>query len=226
VKIARLLSTLGLKRVAVLYQDDSFGAGIMESVNKASQEFKFDVTLKEQYKFGEKDFTKHAADIIASKPQAILLMGVPEAVYRFMKSYNAPVGAAQIYTLSFVTPKGLADFAGEDRIRGIGISQVVPNPNSTALPLSKDFKTFMQTPYAKGAVASPLTFEAYLNIRLAVEAIKLAGPHPTAEKVTQALTTLRNYRLGGFAIDFSETNRRGSSYLDIAVIGRNARLSY
>jgi branched-chain amino acid transport system substrate-binding protein len=226
VKICRLLSTLGLKRVAVLYQEDAFGASIMDSVTKASQEFKFDVMLKQSYKFGESDFAAHANNISGAKPQAILLMGVPEAVYRFMKAYDAPTGAAQIYALSFVTPQGLVDFAGQEKIRGIGISQVVPNPNSSALPLSREFKAFMQTPYAKGAVASPLTFEAFLNVRLAVEAIRLAGPQPTAEKVTQALTSMKDFKLGGFAINFTDTNRRGSSYLDIAVIGRNARLSY
>jgi branched-chain amino acid transport system substrate-binding protein len=36
-KIARLVSTLGLKRVAVLYQDDGFGASIMQSIGKASE---------------------------------------------------------------------------------------------------------------------------------------------------------------------------------------------
>ena len=225
-KICRLISTLGLKRVAVLYQDDAFGVGIMDSVTKASKEFKFDIIEKEQYKPSEKDFSKHAAAVIATNPQAILLMGLPEAAYRFMKAYDAPVGAAQIYALSFVTPKGLADFAGTEKIRGIGISQVVPNPNSSVLALSKDFKAFMATPYAKGAVSSPLTFEAYLNVRLAVEAIRMAGPHPTPEKVTQALISMHGFRLGGFAIDFDDTKRRGSAYLDIAVIGRDARLAY
>lgn len=225
-KISRLVSTVGLKRVAVLYQDDGFGAGIMDSVNKAAQEYKFDVILKAPYKAGQHDFASQSKAIIASHPQAILLMGVPEAVYRFMKAYDAPVGAAQIFALSFVTPKGLADFAGEERIRGIGISQVVPNPNSTVLPLSKDFNAFMRSPFAKGVVLSPFTFEAYLNVRLTVEAIRMAGPHPTGEKVTQGLRSMHNYKLAGFPIDFTETNRRGSSYLDIAVIGRNARLSY
>jgi ABC-type branched-subunit amino acid transport system substrate-binding protein len=153
-------------------------------------------------------------------------MGVPEAVYRFVKAYDAPAGSSQMYALSFVTPKGLADFSGEDRIRGIGISQVVPNPNSTVLPLTKEFQAFMQTAYAQSVTPSPLTFEAYMNIRLVVEALRMAGPRPTGEKVTQSLTSMHNYRLAGYPIDFTETNRRGSAYLDIAVVGRNARLSY
>lgn len=225
-KIARHVSTIGLKRVAVLYQDDGFGADVLASVAKASQEYKFDVVLKSPYKFGEQNFTMQAKQMIDTHPQAILLMGVPEAVYRFMKVFDAPLGFAQIYALSFVSAKGLAEFAGEDKIRGIGISQVVPNPNSTVVGLARDFKTFMQTPYAKGVVASPFTFEAYLNIRLVVEAIRMAGAHPTPEKVTHSLTAMHDYRLAGYPIDFTESNRRGSSYLDIAVVGLNARLSY
>lgn len=225
-KISRLLSTLGLKRVAVLYQDDGFGAGIIDSVDKASKEYKFDVILKTPYKAGQKDFALQAKQLIAAHPQAILIMGVPEATYRFVKAYDAPTGSSQMYALSFVTPKGLADFSGEERIRGIGISQVVPNPNSTVLPLAKEFQAFMHTPFAKNAVASPLAFEAYLNIRLVVEAIRMSGPHPTGEKVMRSLISMHNYRLAGFPIDFTETNRRGSSFLDMAVVGRNARLSY
>jgi branched-chain amino acid transport system substrate-binding protein len=225
-KIARLLSTLGLKRIAVLYQDDGFGAAVMKSVAKASEEFKFEVIAKVSYKPGEQVFNEHAKQIIAARPQAILVMAVPDAAVSFMKVYDAPVGAAQIFTLSFVTPKALMDASGEERVRGIGISQVVPNPASTAFSLSKDFMAFVQTPYAKGVTPSPFAFEAYLNVRLAVEAIRMAGARPSPEKIFQSLTSMRNYRLAGFPIDFSETNRKGSSYMDIAVIGRNARLLY
>lgn len=225
-KISRLVSTLGLKRVAVLYQDDGFGAGINESIAKAAQEFKFEVILKAPYKSGDTDFSGQARKIIDAHPQAIFLMGVPDAVNRFMKAYDAPVGSSQIYTLSYVSPKTLADFAGEARVRGIGISQVVPNPSSTVLPLAKEFQAFLKTPYPQGVKSSPLTFEMYMNLRLVIEAIRMAGPRPTGELVTQSLKTMHNYRLAGYPIDFTETNRRGSNYLDIAVVGQNGRLSY
>lgn len=225
-KIARLSSTIGLKRVAVLYQDDGFGAGIMQAIGKAAEQYQFEVISKAAYKAGETDFTAHVKQIRDAKPQAIFLMGVPEAVFRFMKTYDAPTGAAQIYTLSYVPAKTLADIAGEKRVRGMGISQVVPNPNSTTLPLAKDFQNFLKSPYGKGIASNTLNFEVYLNIRLAVDAIKMAGPKPTPEKVTAALASMDGYKLGGYPINFSETNRRGSSYLDIGVIGANARLSY
>lgn len=225
-KIGRIANTLGLKRVAVLYQDDPFGASVNQGIAKAAEQFNFESVLKVPYKHGETDFTQQARQIIDAKPNAIFLMGVPEAVFRFMKVYDAPRGASQIYALSFVPAKTLAQFAGEARVRGMGISQVVPNPESTSLPLAKEFQSFLKSPYGKGISSNPLNFEVFLNIRLVVEAIKMAGPKPTPEKVMQALTSMKGYMLGGYPISFSETNRRGTHYLDIGVIGVNGRLSY
>ena len=225
-KISRQISTMGLKQVAVLYQDDAFGAGILNSVSAGESAFGFKIVSKVAYKAGSKDFSPQVKSIRESKPQAIFLMGAPDSAYQFMKAYDAPAGAAQIYALSFVTPKLLADIAGTGKVRGIGISQVVPNPTSTVLPLSKDFQNLMQSQYSKGAVPSPVALEAYLNVRLLVAAIKMAGPHPTSEKVMQSLTSMRNYQLGGYPIDFSDTKRNGSNYLDIAVVGPMAQLMY
>ena len=225
-KISRLASTLGLKRIAVLYQDGGFGASIMQSINKASGEYQLEVMHKEPYTAGETDFAPHARRVIAAKPQAIFLMGVPEAVIRFMTAYNAPAAASQIYSLSFVPVKMLVAIAGEQKVRGMGISQVVPNPDSAVISLAKDFQAFLKSPYGAGVQSNTVNFEVYLNVRLVAEAIRLAGPKPTPEKVTRALMSMNNVELGGYPISFSETARRGSQYLDIAVIGRNGRLNY
>lgn len=225
-KIARLASTLGMLRVAVLYQEDAFGQGILRSVAAAEKKFKLDVILKAGYQPGTKDFTAQALAVKAARPQAVFLMGVPDSVYQFLKVYDAPAGAAQVYALSFVTPKMLTKAVGGTRARGLGISQVVPNPNSAALPLIKDFHAFADSRFGEGVNLSPVTLEGYLNVRLLVEAIRMAGPRPTGEKVIQSLSTMHNYRLGGFPIDFSNAKRNGSNYLDIAVVGRNGRLLY
>lgn len=225
-KIARVASTLGVKNIAVLFQEDGFGASIMKSVNQAMQKNQFKMVAEAPYKPGETDFSAQAKKIIAAQPQAIFLMGVPDAVANFMKVYDAPVGAAQIYTLSFVTPDHLQAAAGEARIRGIGITQVVPNANSAVLQISKDFQAFLKSPGGQGVEPNPLTFESFVNLKLVLEAIRLAGPNPTADSVAQSLKSMRNFQLGGLPIDFSETNRSGSSFLDIAVVGRNGRLYY
>jgi branched-chain amino acid transport system substrate-binding protein len=225
-KISRLAATLGLKRIAVLYQDDGFGAGINQSIAKAAEQYQLEVVNKTPYKPGDTDLSQQAKQIIDAKPQAIFLMGVPDAVVRFMKVYDAPIGASQIYTLSFVPAKMLVQAVGENKVRGMGISQVVPNPETTTLPLAKEFQTFLKTPYAKGAQSNATNFESFMNAKLVVEAIRMAGANPTPEKVTKALMSMNGYRLAGYPISFSPTNRSGSHYLDIGVVGRNGRINY
>jgi ABC-type branched-subunit amino acid transport system substrate-binding protein len=225
-KISRLASTIGIKRIAVLYQDDSFGASINQSIAKAVDEFKFEVVDKAAYKSGDKNFSKQVKEIVDSKPQAIFLMGVPEAVALFMKAYEAPAERPQIYTLSFVPAKYLMEVAGDKHARGVGISQVVPNPNVASLPLATEFQNFLKTPYGKGVSSNPLNFEVFLNVRLMIEAIRMAGPKPTPEKVTQALISMKGYMLSGYPISFGETNRVGAHYQDIGVVGSNGRLAY
>lgn len=225
-KISRIASTLGLKRVAVLYQEDGFGASINQAIAKAAENYGFEVVQKVPYKPGETDFTQHAQQMVDARPQAVFLMGVPEAVSLFLKVYDKNKSMAQVYALSFVPAKALADFAGERRVRGVGISQVVPNPSSTTLPLAKEFQTFLKSPYGKGISSNPLNFEVFMNLRLAVEAIRMAGSKPTPEKVMHALTSMNSFMLAGYPISFSDTNRRGAHYLDIAVVGANGRLSY
>jgi branched-chain amino acid transport system substrate-binding protein len=72
-------------------------------------------------------------------------MGVPEAVTRSMKAYEAPAETPQIFALSFVPVKMLVEVAGEKWVRGMGLTQVVPNPNSISLPLAKDFQAFLKS---------------------------------------------------------------------------------
>lgn len=225
-KIAQLASTLGLQRVAVLYQEDAFGEGVLRSVAASEKDFKLEVVAKIAYKPGTKDFSAQARQAERAKPQAIFLLGVPDSAYQFMKVYAAPIGSAQIYALSFVTPRMLVETAGEDRVRGVGISQVVPNPNSATLPLIKDFQAFLASEFGKGIKSSPVALEGFLNIRLLVEAIRVAGPRPSGERVMQALSSMKAYSVGGYPIDFSNGRRTGSKFLDIAVIGRNSRLQY
>jgi ABC-type branched-subunit amino acid transport system substrate-binding protein len=102
-------STFGLQRVAVLYQDDAFGQVILQSIDASEKECQLQLISKVAYEARAKDLAPQAKSIEAAKPQALFTRGVPDSAYQFTKTYRAPVGAAQIYALSFVTPKMLAE---------------------------------------------------------------------------------------------------------------------
>ncbi|KAB2894489.1 MAG: ABC transporter substrate-binding protein, partial [Burkholderiaceae bacterium] len=47
---------------------------------------------------------------------------------------------------------------------------------------------------------------------------------PTRAKVVRALESLRSFDLGGITVGYSPTNRVGSRYVEVTVIGANGRL--
>ena len=47
---------------------------------------------------------------------------------------------------------------------------------------------------------------------------------PTRARVVKALESLRNFDLGGITVGYSPTNRIGSRYVEVTVIGSNGRL--
>jgi ABC-type branched-subunit amino acid transport system substrate-binding protein len=79
--------------------------------------------------------------------------------------------------------------------------------------------------YPQGNVTLNHTLvEGYLGAKVLVEALRLAGPKPTAKKLRDTLEGIGQFDAGGLNIGFSPNNHRGSAYTDITIIGRNGKL--
>ena len=57
-----------------------------------------------------------------------------------------------------------------------------------------------------------------------MEALRRAGPNPTRAKVIKGLESMSAYDLGGVTVNYSPTNRVGSHYVEVTVIGVPGKL--
>jgi ABC-type branched-subunit amino acid transport system substrate-binding protein len=57
-----------------------------------------------------------------------------------------------------------------------------------------------------------------------VEALRRAGPNPTRAKVVKALEGMNSYDTGGVTVNYSPSNRIGSRYVEVTVIGSTGKL--
>jgi hypothetical protein len=57
-----------------------------------------------------------------------------------------------------------------------------------------------------------------------VESIRKAGKDLTREKLVQALESMTNHDVGGYRINFSASERSGSKFVDLTVIGSGGRV--
>jgi len=161
--------------------------------------------------------------IKASDAQAVIMISVNKPTAAFVKRYRELGGGAQLYNISVVDPAEIVKLAGLRNAHGLGISQVVPYPYTPRLPAVREYQELLQR-HAPGEAVNYTSFEEFLGAKVLVEGLRRAGPNPTRAKVVAALESMARLDLGGITVGYSPTNRVGSRYVEVTVIGSSGKL--
>jgi hypothetical protein len=65
--------------------------------------------------------------------------------------------------------------------------------------------------------------EGFLSAKVAVEGLRRAGRNLTRDSYIAALERMQDVDLGGFFVSYSPTNRAGSKFVDLTIIGRGGK---
>lgn len=217
------LTTLGMNRVAVMYQDDGFGKAGLAGVEAALAKRNLKLVAAAGYERNTDKVDEAVKAIQGADVQAVIMIAVNKPAAAFIQRYREQGGGAQLYNISVVDPAEIVKIAGLKNAHGLGISQVVPYPYRPQLPAVREYHALLKK-YAPGAEVSYTSFEQFLGAKVLVEALRRAGPAPSRAKVVKALESLQNYDLGGITLGYSPTNRVGSRFVEVTVIGSNGRL--
>ena len=128
------VTTLGMKRIAVMYQDDGFGKAGLLGVENALAKRGLKLAASAGYERNTDKVEEAVRQIKASDAQAVIMISVNKPSAAFVKQYRES-GGAQLYNISVVDPAELVKLAGLKNVHGLGISQVVPYPFGTSLPV-------------------------------------------------------------------------------------------
>lgn len=218
------LHTIGLRKFAVMYQDDPFGKSGLAGAEQALDKLGLKAVAKGGYDRTKPEEVDAAVAAIApAEPDAIIMVSVNRASAAFVKKMREKGSRARLFSISVVNFKELLKNAGEDTVRGVGISQVMPSPYSQMVPVAREFQAMMKK-YQPEKVVSYASMESFIAAKILVEAIKRAGGNPTREKVIAQLEKLNAYDVGGFKVGFSPGNRVGSRFVEVTVIGPGGKL--
>jgi branched-chain amino acid transport system substrate-binding protein len=218
------LHTIGLRRFAVMYQDDPFGKSGLAGAERAVQKLGMQLVAKGGYDRTKPEEVDAAIAAIApANPDAIIMVSVNRASAAFVKKMREKGSRARLFSISVVNFKELLKNAGEEMVRGVGISQVMPYPYSPKVPVAHEFQQMMAK-YQPGKTVSYASMESYIAAKILVEAIRRSGGNPTREKVISQLEKMNNYDVGGFKVSFGPDNRVGSRFVEVTVIGPDGRL--
>lgn len=221
--MVKQLVTQGIRRVAVLYQDDAFGIAGLDGVKAAMARRKLHIAAAAPYERNTAEVKNAVAEILQAEAQAVIMIAINKPAAAFVKQYREAGGGGQLFNISVVDPAELVRLAGIQHARGLGISQVVPYPYQASLPVVREFHRLMKE-HAPEAQVNYTNFEEFLGAKVLVEALRRAGPKPTRERVVRALESLDAFDLGGVRVGFSPKNRIGSRYVEVTVISSTGKL--
>ncbi|WP_079434853.1 ABC transporter substrate-binding protein [Zoogloea sp. LCSB751] len=221
-KIVRQLTTTGVTRIAVFYQDDTLGISGVDGVTKALRKRNLTIAAKGSFDKNTLDVAPAVRTITAADPQAVIMFSTYKATAAFVRKLKQSGNAAQLFAVSVVGVKALSSELGADAT-GIAISQVMPYPWNAALPLVREFETIPKA-LQPAAGLTYTTLEGFISAKVLVEGLRRAGPQPTREKLTAALESLHNYDAGGYTLDFGPGKRQGSHFAEVTIVGSGGKL--
>src|SRR5205823_11856147 len=131
-------------RVMVLYQNVTFGPPMMKLLQALAKEQGLNVidyVVIDQNVDDKAVIANATAAVIKQQPDAVMMLVGGRWVVELVRQIkNATLFGTQLYLLSIVPPQDLVKAVGEQKARGIVISQVVPYPFSATLPLVSEYQ--------------------------------------------------------------------------------------
>jgi branched-chain amino acid transport system substrate-binding protein len=219
-RIVQHLTSLGLKKIAVFYQNDAYGKAGLEGVERALTRRQLKLVATGTVERNTVDVAQSLATILAAQPDAIVQIGAYKACAAFIKQSRAKGFGGQFFNVSFVGSQALADELG-DAGAGVVISQVVPFPYGGSNAIVREYQQVMGEAGHKAFDFSSM--EGFLTAKVFVEGLKRAGRNPTRDGLISGLESIRDWDLGGFSISYGPRDHVGSSFIDVTTIGRGGK---
>jgi len=222
--IKHLTEDLNAKRIAILYQDDSFGRAGLSGVKKAMQSRSIELVAEGTY---ERNTTAVKSALLAirkAKPDAVVMVGAYKPIAAFVKLAKKLKMKSTFMAISFVGSKALAKELG-DKGEGVIVTQVVPMPSDSSLPLAKAYQSALKA-VDNSAPFSFVSFEGYMVGRLMVQALEGIKGKVTRENLLNSIRSTGSYDLGGLELVYGPSDSQGMDKVYLSVIQKDGSFKY
>ena len=218
--VERLTTDLGIRRIAILYQDDSYGLAGRTGVRRALQRRGMALVGEGTYVRNTAAVKRALLDLNENDPEAVIIIGAYRAAAHFIK-WARKIGMRAVFVnISFVGSNALLNELGRSG-DGVVVTQVVPFPSDTSVPAVARYQAALRA-IDPTADAGFVSLEGYLAGRLVVEVLRAsadpAGAPPSRESFLRTLQDSGEIDLGGFSVDYGAGDNQGSNSVFLTVI--------
>lgn len=223
-RLASHVASLGLRRVVVVHGSDPSGRAALTALEEGLGVSNVAAIALIAASPDGGDAAAIAQAVLATKAQAVLLATTGRATVALLQALSATAATGlpllQVYGLSSSASQAeLAELG--IRARGFTMSQVVPMPRDTRVPLILTFQSAMRE------AAGDRTYtelEGCMAVLVVADVLRRKASVPTRPGVLQALKGAGRVSLGGFDVELGDKSKSGSQFTDIVYVGADGRI--
>ena len=220
--IVKQLTLLGLKKIAVFYQNDAYGKAGLEGVTRALKSQDLAPVALGTVERNTVNVAQAVKDIVPKLPDAVVQISAYKSCAAFIREARKAGFGGQFFNVSFVGTQALADELGKEG-RGIMVSQVMPFPFSTTTAISREYRDAVRK---AGGDAQPnySSIEGYLAAKVLTEGLRRAGKSPSRESLISGLESIQSASFGGFNVDFGPRNHVASHFVELSMLTEDGKV--
>ncbi len=219
--VERLYTDLGARRIAVLYQDDSYGRAGYRGVQLALERRGGEPVAVAVYPRNTTAVKTALLDLREGDPDAVIMIGAYQPVASVIAWARQISFSTLFMTVSFVGSNALAQELGPAGT-GVVVTQVVPFPTDDDLPVVAAYHRALAA-HDPEAVPGFVSLEGYLAGRLAITGLERCGRELTRACLLDSYRSGGAVDIDGFSLSYGQGDNQGSDQVFITMIGPNAR---
>jgi ABC-type branched-subunit amino acid transport system substrate-binding protein len=222
-EIVKQLTAVGLRKIAVFHQNDSYGKAGLDGVTRALQPLGLAPAALGTVERNTVAVDAAVEAIMAGKPDAIVQISAYKSCAAFVREARKAGFGGTFYNVSFVGTQALAHELGPDG-RGVVVSQVMPFPFAATTAVSGDFLAAGKTALGDKFEPGYSSMEGYVAARTLVEGLRRSGGKPGPDSLIAGLESLHEFNLGGFTVDFGPQKHTGSRFVDMTILTADGKV--
>lgn len=207
------LEKTGKTRVAVLYQNDSFGLDGLKGVKKALRERDGMRLVASWYYIRNTTAVKAAAYRIANaEPDAVIIIGSYAPTAEFIKYARLRLEDDPTFmAVSFVGSSALKVRLKEldQSLADVYVTEVVPLPSDESSEVVAEYRAALSA-YDSEAEPEAISLEGYIAGRLAIARLQECGPDVTRECFLNVFSESTSIDIDGLQLQYGPGDNQGS----------------
>jgi branched-chain amino acid transport system substrate-binding protein len=222
--IVRQLTNLGLKKIAVFYQNDAYGKAGLDGVTKALTELKLAPVATATVERNSTDVKTAVEKLVPAMPDAIVQITAYASAAAFVRAARKASFGGTFYNVSFVGTQALADELGKDGA-GVVVSQVVPSPYQPSRQITREFLEAIKKGGDK-VRANYSSMEGFLAARVFTEGLRQAqgSGKLTRDSLITGIESIGNQVISGFPVSYSSTSHAASKFVEMSMLTGDGRV--